>query len=194
MENTKVKQESKKKDININKIIKDTAKQTAKETIEEFKNSRMIKREMSYYRKVELLLYSYNNLKDAIKQKDEDIEHIKTHGLPEKSKSIVIYQTGGGNISGEDRYLQLIEKYGVEKLETERDLARIKNAINKIKKDKYFDIIQYKYLNEEEKRASTDELLAEILKKDRTTIGRNRSRLMNKLITIIFPESIRDLI
>ena len=76
------KKEPKPKDININKMIKDTAKQTAKETVEEFKNSRMIKREISYYRKVELLLYSYNNLKDAIKQKDEDIEHIKTHGLP----------------------------------------------------------------------------------------------------------------
>ena len=156
MENTKVKTEAKKKDININKIIKDTAKQTAKETIEEFKNSRMIKREISYYRKIELLLYNYNNLKEAIKQKDEDIEHIKIHGLPQKSKSIVIYQTGGGSISGEDRYLQLIEKYGVEKLETERDLARIRNAINKIKKDKYFDIIQYKYLNEEATRISRD--------------------------------------
>lgn len=188
------KTEGKPKEININKIIKDTAKQTAKETIEEFKNSRMIKREISYYRKIELLLYNYNNLKEAIKQKDEDIEHIKIHGLPQKSKSIVIYQTGGGSISGEDRYLQLIEKYGIEKLETERDLARIRNAINKIKEDKYFDIIQYKYLNEEAKRVATDEALAEILKKDRTTICRNRSRLMNKLITILFPESIRDLI
>ena len=188
------KTEVKPKEININKIVKDTARQTAREVIEEFKNKKMIKREISYYRKVEILLYSYNNLKEAIKQKDEDIEHIKIHGLPEKSKSIVIYQTGAGNTSGEDRYLQLIEKYKAEKLETERDLARIKNAIDKIRKDGGFDIIQYKFLNEESERVSTDEALAELLKKDRTTIGRNRSRLMNKLIVILFPESIRDII
>lgn len=183
-----------KKEININKIIKETAKQTAKETIEEFKNNRMIKKEMSYYKRVELLLYNYKNIEDAIKQKDEDIEQIEMNGLPEKSKSIVVYQSNGGNITAGDRYLELIEKYRAEKIETERDLTRIKNALNKIKSDRYFDIIHYKYLAEEESRISTDEGLAEMLKKDRTTIGRNRSRLMNKLITILFPESIRELI
>lgn len=182
-----------KKEININNIIKETAKQTAKEAIEEFKNNRMIKKEMSYHKRVELLLYNYKTLSDAIKQKDEDIELIKINGLPEKSKSIVVYQSNSGNITAGDRYLELIEKYRAEKIETERDLARIDNALNKIRNDRYFDIINYKYLIEEENRISTDEGLAEILKKDRTTIGRNRSRLMNKLITILFPESIREI-
>lgn len=191
------KDETKENEINmkqINKIIKETAEQTANKAVEKLRNRNLIKKEMSYYRRVEILLYSYNNLIDAIKQKDEDIEHIEMNGLPEKSKSIVIYQSNGGNITSGDRYLELIEKYKAEKLETERDLIRIKNALDKIRNDPYFNIIHYKYLIEEENKIATDEGLAEILKKDRTTIGRNRARLMNKLITILFPGSIKDII
>lgn len=152
----------------------------------------MIKKELSYYKKVELLLYNYENLKDAIKQKDEEIRHIERYGLPQASGSIVVYQTSGGGISPEDRYLQLIDKYKVEKIETQRDLTRIENALDKIREDKYFDIIQFKYLNLQKDKLETDERIAEKLNKDQSTVTRNRKRLMNKLITILFPESIRD--
>ena len=77
-------------------------------------------------------------------------------------------------------------------METERDLKRIDNALSKIKEDRYFKIIQYKYLNSEEEKVSTDDKLAEILNKDRTTIVRNRKRLINKLAIILFPESIKS--
>lgn len=175
-------------------IIEKTAKETARNTVMELKGNNLIRGELSYYKKVELLLYRYEILKDAIKQKEEDIEYIEKHGLPQASKSIVVYQTGGGSISAEDRYLQLKEKYLMEKMETERDMKRIENAISKIEKDKYFSIIQYRYLNKEEDRIATDEEVAEKLKKDRRTIGRNRARLMNDLITILFPESLREII
>ncbi|WP_160688345.1 hypothetical protein [Clostridium sp. C2-6-12] len=184
----------KKKEKNQSEIIEKTAKETAKNTVMELKGNNLIKGELSYYKKVELLLYRYEILKDAIKQKEEDIEYIEKHGLPQASKSIVVYQTGRGSISAEDRYLQLKEKYLMEKMETERDMKRIENAISKIEKDKYFSIIQYRYLNKEEDRIASDEEVAEKLKKDRRTIGRNRARLMNDLITILFPESLREII
>ena len=88
--------------------------------------------------------------------------------------------------------LQLKEKYIREKIETERDLKRIDNALDKIKNDKYFDIIQLKYLNKEDDKLNTDEEIAERINKERRTIIRNRKRLINKLITIFFPESIKD--
>ncbi|MBS6503810.1 MAG: hypothetical protein KH415_19735, partial [Clostridium sp.] len=110
---------------------------------------------------------------------------------PEKSKSIVMYSSVGGN-SQADRYAELKEKYRIEKVETERTLKRIDNALDKIRDDKYFNIIQYKYLSTEEEKISTDDKLAEILNKDRTTIVRNRKRLINKLSIILFPESIKS--
>ncbi|MDR3598535.1 hypothetical protein [Clostridium sp.] len=196
MSKTKVNNNSNKEKstiVNVNKTIEKTAKATAKEIIDELRNRNMIRRELSYYKKVELLLYNYENLKDAIKQKDEEIKHIEEYGLPQASGSVVVYQTSGGGISPEDRYLQLIDKYKAEKIETQRDLTRIENALDKIREDKYFDIIRLKYLNLQKDKLETDEKIAERLEKDQSTVTRNRKRLMNKLITILFPESIREL-
>ncbi len=171
------------------KVIKEAAKETAKEVIQELRSSKMIKNELSYFKKVELLLYNYNNLQSALKQKDEDIEYIKKHGLPEKSGSIVVYQTSGGNISGQDRYLQLIEKYELEKMETLREINRIENALEKIKDDRYYKIIELKYLAADK---YSEEEIAEELERDRSTITRNKGRLINTIKTILFPESIRE--
>lgn len=175
--------------VDVEELITRAAKETAIATIKEFKNSRMIKHEISYFRKVELLLMNYKNLLAAVKQKEEDIDYIECNGLPSKSGSIVVYQTCGGNISGQERYMQLIEKYKLEKMETEREIKRIENALEKIKDDKYFPIIKYKYIN---KTKLTDESIAIKLNKDQSTITRNRKRLINTVKTILFPESIKD--
>lgn len=176
-----------KKEIEV--CINKTSEKTALELIEQLKRQRLIKPNMSYYKKTELILYNYENLKLAVKQKEEDIKYIEENGLPSRSKSIVFYSTSGGNISAGDRYIELIEKYKVEKEETQRDIARIDNALDKLRHDKYFKIIELKYLKQE---AKTDEDLAEILEKDQSTITRNRNRLINELKTILFPDSIKE--
>lgn len=177
----------------IENTIEDKSIDIAMEVVKVLNASNKIKKDMPYYKRVELLLYNYENLKEAIKQKEEDIKELELFGLREKSKSIVMYGTAKGS-SQEDRYTELKEKYRYEKLETERMLKRIDNALNKIKDDKYFDIIKYRYLSKEEDKKNTDDALAEALNKDRTTILRNRNRLINKLITILFPESIKYII
>ena len=174
----------------IEKTIESKIIDIADKVIEKLNNSNKIKIEMPYYKRVELLLYNYENLKEAVKQKEEAIEELDIYGLPEKSKSIVMYSSVGGNTQA-DRYAELKEKYRIEKIETERTLKRIDNALNKIRNDKYFDIIQYKYLNEDEDKVKTDEELANKFNKERRTILKNRNRLINKLVTILFPESIK---
>jgi len=180
----------------INKMINKTAEETANGIVEELRNKNMIKKELSYYKRVELLLYNYENLKDAVRQKDEDIKDIEENGLPQSSKSIVVYSTSGGRITAEERYIQLREKYILEKKETERDIRRIDKALNKIKKDKYYKIIELKYIkrNSDDNKSVTDDYLAELVRKDRTTIIRNRKRLINMLVTVLFPESIKEII
>lgn len=171
--------------------IDETSEKTAIEVVRELKKQRLIKTEMSFYKKTEILLYNYEKLKLAVKQKEEDIEYIKKHGLPQKSKSIVLYSTPSGSISEGDRYMELIEKYKIAKAETERDIKRIDNALDKIRDDKYFEIIEMKYIKQEYK---TDEEIAEVLDRDRTTISRNKGRLINSIKTILFPESIKELL
>ena len=48
-------------------------------------------------------------------------------------------------------------------------MKRIDNALDKIRDDKYFDIIQLKYLNKEEDKLNTDEEIAERINKERRT-------------------------
>ncbi|MDB1956038.1 hypothetical protein PMY09_14570 [Clostridium tertium] len=175
----------------IEKTIDSKSIDIADKVIEKLNNSNKIKIEMPYYKRVELLLYNYENLKEAVKQKEDAIAELDKYGLPERSKSIVMYSSAGGS-SQADRYSELKEKYKIEKMETERDLKRIDNALDKIRDDKYFGIIQYKYLNEDEERINTDEELAQKFNKERITIIRNRKRLINKLVTILFPISISE--
>lgn len=175
----------------IEKTIESKSIDIADKVIEKLNNSNKIKIEMPYYKRVELLLYNYENLKEAVKQKEEAIAELDKYGLPERSKSIVMYSSAGGS-SQADRYSELKEKYKIEKMETERDLKRIDNALDKIRDDKYFGIIQYKYLNEDEERINTDEELVQKFNKERITIIRNRKRLINKLVTILFPISISE--
>lgn len=169
--------------------INKTSERTAKEIVEELKKQRLLKNNISFYKKTEILLYNYETLKKAVEQKDEDIKYIQEYGLPERSKSIVFYSTSSGSISAEDRYLELIERYQLEKAETERDITRIENALDKVRDDKYFKIIELKYLDQ---AAKTDEEIAEMLGKDQSTITRNRNRLINSIKTILFPESIKE--
>ena len=175
----------------IEKTIESKSIDIADKVIEKLNNSNKIKIEMPYYKRVELLLYNYENLKEAVKQKEEAIAELDKYGLPERSKSIVMYSSAGGS-SQADRYSELKEKYKIEKMETERDLKRIDNALDKIRDDKYFGIIQYKYLNEDEERINTDEELVQKFNKERITIIRNRKSLINKLVTILFPISISE--
>ena len=177
-----------KKEIEI--CINKTSERTAKEVIELLKKQRLLKVDgMSFYKKTEILLYNYEKLKLAIKQKEEDIEYIKKHGLHEKSKSIVFYSTANTTMSAGDRYIEILDKYEFEKAETERDIMRIENALDKVRNDKYFKIIELKYFSQESK---SDAEIAEILEKDQSTITRNRNRLVNAIKTILFPENIRE--
>lgn len=165
--------------------------ETVDHVIRTLKSNSLLKHGMSYYKRTELLLYNYSKLKLAVEQKQEDINYIEQNGLPEKSKSITFYSSSGGSISAGDRYLELIEKYRVEKAETERDVQRIENALDKIKDDKYYKIVELKYIKQE---CKTDDELADKLEKDRSTITRNRSRIINSIKIILFPESIKELL
>lgn len=193
-----MKDEDKNKEVDmqrISKIIKKTAEEAIKGTIEELKSENLIKNDINYYRRVETILYNYKTLVDAVKQKEEDIKDIEEHGLPEASKSIIIYSTSNGGISAEERFIQLKAKYKLEQVETQRDINRIERALDKIREDKYFDIIKIKYLEREEngEKNISDEYIAEVLGKDRTTISRNRKRLMRQLEYTLFPESLRSI-
>ena len=185
------------KEIDLEKTINKAAKETAEEVISLLKNNRMISDSKNYYKKVEKILYNYNNLKEAIKEKDEEIEELKQYGLREKSKSVTMYGGNGGIeedkfLANMERYQEKMVRYEYEKKEIIRYLARIDRALNKIKKSKYYKIIELKYLKPygiNEKRLSNEQL-AEEFKVDKRTIIRQKNKLINTIAITLFPECI----
>ena len=177
----------------IQEAIDLTAIRVAEETVNILKNKNMLNNK-DYYKRVEKILYNYNQLEESIKEIEEEKEEIYFHGLRERSKSITYYQKNRGMSVIEDSYLLKIEQCEYRKKEIVLYKKKIDRALAKINKNKYYGIIEKKYLkkyNDNEKRI-TDDGLAEEYGVERITIIRNRKRLINKLITVLFPESIMD--
>lgn len=183
----------------IEETINKTAKATAEEVVNLLKNKNMLNNKQEYYKKAEKILYNYNNLRESIKEKEEEIEELRQYGLREKSKSVSMYNGNGG--FGEDKYLDNIERYHekiiryeYEKKEIMRYLARIDRALAKVEKSKYYEIIELRYLKPRdinEKRISNEEL-AERFDVDKRTIIRQKNKLINTITITLFPECIID--
>ncbi|WP_415536042.1 hypothetical protein [Dehalobacter sp. 4CP] len=139
----------------------------------------------SAFQKVEKLLYQYNQFKKAIEVKQEQIQDIRDEGLPERSKSIVIFS---GNHNSEtstniERAEVIIEKIesSIEKIESY--IYFIDKALEKISMDEYFELIELKYFEDK-----TMEYIAEYFDVDVKTIRNNKKRLINSLKVYLFPD------
>ncbi len=164
--------------------------ETVQETLKILLQSNKINHSISYFQKTEKLLYNYRAIKDSIQHKEDEIKYLEENGLPQKSKSIVMYSTSSRNAEG-DTYIDIKEGYQRAKGITEWLIKKIDNALEKIKKDKYYFIIEGKYFNN-----MTIEDLAECadfslvnkrkLGSSDRTIQRNKKRLVEKITITLF--------
>lgn len=168
----------KKREINVELIIK----KAAQETVRELERAGLIKKDnRTHFQKTEKLLYSYPALKQAIKQKEKDIQYIQQYGMQRKSKSIVMYSSAGNGHSEEDQYIDILEGYIAAKARTERLVERIERALEVVNKDNYYFIITEKYFNQ-----ATNQDIEENFHVSVSTIRRHRNRLINELQIQLF--------
>lgn len=164
---------------NIEKIIK----RAAKETVNELKREHMLKKnEQTYYQKTEKLLYSYLDLQKAVEQKIKDIEFIQRNGIQQTSKSVVLYSSGSGGLSGEEKYIEIIEAYKASKERTERLIAKIERALHSVKNDEYYEIIELRYFD----KLESDMEIAEKINVSDRTVRRHKKRLINEIQILLF--------
>ena len=160
----------------------------ADKIIEKIKTDREIKTEkqLTPFQKTEKLLSELSLLKGAIDSKNMLIEDLKKEGISIQKKET------GVNVQASKVYLSELEKVEnkIEKLEEE--IARIGNVVNMveraldtIKNDKYYKIIEMKYFDE-----LTFEHISEKLNISVITAKRYKNKMIRQLQLVIFSDDV----
>ena len=160
----------------------------ADKIIERMKTDREIKTEkqLTPVQKTEKLISELSLLKGAIDSKNMLIEDLKKEGI-----SIQKRETGV-NVQSSKIYLSELEKVEnrIEKLQEE--IVRIENVVNMveraldtIKNNKYYDIIEMKYFDE-----LTFEHISEKLDISVITAKRYKNKMIRQLQLVIFSDDV----
>lgn len=134
-------------------------------------------RELTPYQQTERKLYAYNDVLKYINDCKEELEDMKKYGLKDTSKGIV-FMPSGSRMSPEDMLEAKMQDLQYRIQSNEREIKRIDSALESIKNDEYYKIIELKYLNV---KRLTDDEIADKIGCEKTTAYRNRNRLVSSL-------------
>lgn len=132
---------------------------------------------------VKELLYNYNKFKCILEDKLQLVEEVEMYGLPEKSSSVSIYPVNSTSDSKEgieEEYINTLRKQ-IKSLE--RHINAIKNALDTIKGDKYYKIIEYRYF-----KTMSYSQIGKLFYLDKSSVCRNDKRLLTELKKCLFPD------
>lgn len=142
----------------------------------------MSQKPKNIYKQTESKLYAYPTLVKNIKRYELDIADLKREKITEKSKDITSYsECGGIRLSPEEKQAAKIIAVQMKKARDEAEVKEIETALSEVTDDAYYKIIELRYFNN-----MADEDIAETLNCEKTTVWRNRARLVKKLSVIFF--------
>ena len=178
-----------KEPINMKQVLKEAALEALREyrkeevetTIKAITDNMHQEEGKDYFKETEKLLYNYPILKLKVEEDEKFLYNPDASVEPEqrKSKDIIRFSgTGGGHGLDIDRYTIGVKS---SMMRTRQEVNRIDRALDTIKSDKYYRIIELKYFKEMTMEAIADEFECE----DKT-IRRNKNRLINKLKIMLF--------
>ena len=143
------------------------------------------------YTETEAMLRSYPLYKINLKRNEDEIVQIKEKGLMAiKSKPVFSENIKGGIIKIEgipEKELSRIEYLEGENRKLEKRIFRVEDALKYFERDKYFKIIELRYF----KNFTIEEISEEIGVTEKT-IGKNRTRLVEGIQYLLFPEVLLD--
>jgi DNA-directed RNA polymerase specialized sigma subunit len=158
-----------------------------KKVVTELKREGMVKdKRMTTFQKTEQLLYRYNEFKEAIKIKEEQIEELDCYGLRKQSKSITRYGSGSGEVKTEGEKLEeKIHNIEIAIEDTKQYIKIIDDALKTLKNDRFYEIIPMKYFE-----GMSHEEIGFEFEVDTATITRNKNRLVKRLSIQFFPDEV----
>lgn len=139
---------------------------------------------MRHIEDVRELLYNYKSFKCILADKKMLLDEVEKYGLPDRSSSVSIYPTSPTNDSKDDVKDEYINTLQHQIKSLERHIRAIDGALNTIKHDKYYKIIEYKYFN----KLSCSQI-GEIYYLDKSNVCRQDKRLLKELESCLFPNN-----
>lgn len=172
-------------------MVGDT-KEVVQIVLDELRDRGLIKdHQRSAFSSTELLLYNYNNLKRSIDENNREIADLKEFGKPKKSCSIVGGEHVMGGIQEDEPVLveERISRLAQANARTEAIIQKVNRLIKEYELPRYPDLIKRIYFD-----GSTREECAEVYQCDVATVTRNKSRVVNNIKAVLFPnETINEL-
>ena len=160
----------------------------ADKIIERMKTDREIKTEkqLTPFQKTEKLLSELSLLKGAIDSKNMLIEDLKKEGISIQKKET------GVNVQSSKVYLSELEKVENKIENLQEEIARIENVVNMVERaldtirnNKHYDIIEMKYFDE-----LTFEHISEKLNISVITAKRYKNKMIRQLQLVIFSDDV----
>ena len=139
---------------------------------------------MQHIEDVRELLYNYKSFKCILADKRMLLDEVEKYGLPDRSSSVSVYPTSPTNDSKDDAKDEYINTLQHQIKSLERHIRAIDGALNTIKHDKYYKIIEYKYFN----KLSCSQI-GEIYYLDKSNVCRQDKRLLKELESCLFPNN-----
>ena len=160
----------------------------ADKIIERMKNEKEIKTEkqLTPFQKTEKLLSELSLLKGAIDSKNMLIEDLKKEGISiQKRETGVNVQSSKVYLSELEKVENRIEKLQEEIARMENVISMVERALDTIRNDKYYNIIEMKYFED-----LTFEDIAEKLNISVRTAKRHKNFMIRQLQLIIFSDDV----
>jgi hypothetical protein fuD12_10997 len=160
----------------------------ADKILEKIKNDKEIKTEkqLTPFQKTEKLLSELALLKGAIDSKNMLIEDLKKEGISiQKKKTEVNVQASKIYLSELEKVENRIEKLKEEIVRIENVVNMVERALDTIRNNKYYDIIEMKYFDE-----LTFEHISEKLDISVITAKRYKNKMIRQLQLVIFSDDV----
>jgi len=133
------------------------------------------------YKATERRLYALPVLRQKVEDDKEKLEQIKTHGAPERSKSIVRFQRSGYRVDPEEMLEAIIRDLEATIAATEEQIETTTTAMETFKDDPFYPTVTGRYIDRYE-----DEDIADDLGCSTTQVWRQRSRIVKDIAILLY--------
>ena len=153
-------------------------------------NAQKPMKEKTPYQKTESLLFNYLGFKKIIREKEQEIEDLRTYGVPECGGAVVQYR---GDTGGKPRGIVLDEEKieaAVQTVEKTMEAPRqaielVEKGLKEIANDPYYKVVEMQYFE-----GRTQEDIGLEFKCTQPNIAYHRRRLVGRVALVIFPDKV----